>query len=122
MKRGKALKRMHIIYDTALTRYLDKTDFDFEDWLNGDELKEYIELEDLYGNLSKYAGGKLTREDVANIVILKNEKKSTQEIADRFGVTWQAIHYWVQKISVAGTGIVGDNRPTEQNDDKLNND
>ena len=38
------MERLDVIYDRAIANYLEKIGFDYSDWLNAEELKEYGEL------------------------------------------------------------------------------
>ena len=40
----KELKRMNELYEEAVARYLDKTDFNVSDWLDEKESLEFTEL------------------------------------------------------------------------------
>ena len=43
-------KRFWELYDLAVSRYLDKTDFDVDEWLSDEESQEYNILKDeMYG-------------------------------------------------------------------------
>lgn len=42
-----ATVREHELYDVAMSRYLDKIDWDFEDWLTDAELQEYYKCQEI---------------------------------------------------------------------------
>ncbi len=43
-------KRLEELEQSAINRYLDKTDFNIGDWLDEEELKEWEKLEELSNN------------------------------------------------------------------------
>jgi len=47
---------------------------------------------------------KLTKQQVLSIPKLL-QKKCVREVAEDFGVTWQAVWYWIKRLRVAGVGI-----------------